>query len=171
MAHGRWIKAARTARSLTQARLGELVGVSQAQVSQGETGRLEPRAEQLTALKAILGEPAETETRVELSIPLGPAAMDTSAIDEPAPGPTGEPGRPAPPRTRPTRRLTQAELDTFLEKAADTLRGGVDHSEFRGYVFAEMNHSRRFWAHVCPEYRELDGELREMWKAVPRWAG
>ena len=32
--------------------------------------------------------------------------------------------------------MTQAELDTFLEKAADILRGNVDHSEFRGYVFA-----------------------------------
>ncbi|MEW6490430.1 MAG: YgjP-like metallopeptidase domain-containing protein [Thermodesulfobacteriota bacterium] len=39
---------------------------------------------------------------------------------------------------------------------------------------AEMYHSRRFWgrvAQLCPEYRELDGELREMWKAIPRWAG
>src|SRR5205814_8067186 len=39
-------------------------------------------------------------------------------------------------RTRPVRRMTQAELDGFLEKAADILRGNVDHSEFRGYVFA-----------------------------------
>jgi type I restriction enzyme M protein len=38
--------------------------------------------------------------------------------------------------TIPLRRMTQAELDTFLEKAADILRGNVDHSEFRGYVFA-----------------------------------
>lgn len=37
---------------------------------------------------------------------------------------------------RPLRKLTQAELDSFLEKAADILRGNVDHSEFRGYVFA-----------------------------------
>ncbi len=36
----------------------------------------------------------------------------------------------------PLRRMTQAELDGFLEKAADILRGNVDHSEFRGYVFA-----------------------------------
>jgi type I restriction enzyme M protein len=34
------------------------------------------------------------------------------------------------------RRMTQADLDAFLEKAADILRGNVDHSEFRGYVFA-----------------------------------
>ena len=36
----------------------------------------------------------------------------------------------------PLRRMTQAELDAFLENAADILRGNVDHSEFRGYVFA-----------------------------------
>ncbi len=38
--------------------------------------------------------------------------------------------------TIPLRRMTQAELDSFLETAADILRGNVDHSEFRGYVFA-----------------------------------
>lgn len=42
----------------------------------------------------------------------------------------------------PHRRLTQAELDLFLEKAADTLRGTVDHSEFRGYVFALLFYKR-----------------------------
>src|SRR5262245_26979477 len=45
-------------------------------------------------------------------------------------------------RTGPQRRLTQAELDSFLEKAADLLRGGVDHSEFRGYVFALLFYKR-----------------------------
>src|SRR5437016_2306352 len=45
-------------------------------------------------------------------------------------------------KTRPQRRLTQAELDAFLEKAADLLRGGVDHSEFRGYVFALLFYKR-----------------------------
>src|SRR5712671_6398575 len=42
----------------------------------------------------------------------------------------------------PLRRMTQSELDAFLEKAADTLRGGVDHSEFRGYVFALLFYKR-----------------------------
>ena len=36
----------------------------------------------------------------------------------------------------PLRRMTQAELGSFLETAADILRGNVDHSEFRGYVFS-----------------------------------
>jgi type I restriction enzyme M protein len=44
--------------------------------------------------------------------------------------------------TRPLRRKTQDELDRFLEKAADLLRGGVDHSEFRGYVFALLFYKR-----------------------------
>ncbi|PYV66456.1 MAG: hypothetical protein DMG96_42300 [Acidobacteria bacterium] len=45
-------------------------------------------------------------------------------------------------KTRPQRRLTQAELDSFLEKAADMLRGGIDHSEFRGYVFTLLFYKR-----------------------------
>lgn len=37
-----------------------------------------------------------------------------------------------------------------------------------------MNHSRRFWALVGryePNYRELDRELGESWRAVPVWLG
>ena len=50
--------------------------------------------------------------------------------------------RPSTGKMRPQRRLTQAELDAFLEKAADLLRGGVDHSEFRGYFFALLFYKR-----------------------------
>jgi len=63
-------------------------------------------------------------------------------------------------KTRPVRRLTQAELDGFLEKAADLLRGGVDHSEFRGYVFALL-----FYKRINDVYLEnvaaLEKELRD----------
>lgn len=45
-------------------------------------------------------------------------------------------------KSRPLRRITQAELDAFLETAANLLRGGVDHSEFRGYVFALLFYKR-----------------------------
>jgi type I restriction enzyme M protein len=55
---------------------------------------------------------------------------------------------------RPRRRLTQAELDAFLEKAADILRGNVDHSEFRGYVFALL-----FFKRISDVYLE---ELRNL---------
>jgi len=33
---------------------------------------------------------------------------------------------------RPARRMTQAELESYLDKTADILRGNADHSEFRG---------------------------------------
>jgi len=43
---------------------------------------------------------------------------------------------------RPTRRMTQGELEAYLDKAADILRGNADHSEFRGYVFALLFYKR-----------------------------
>lgn len=43
---------------------------------------------------------------------------------------------------RPVRRMTQGELEKYLEKAADILRGSADHSEFRGYVFALLFYKR-----------------------------
>lgn len=43
---------------------------------------------------------------------------------------------------RPTRRMTHGELESYLEKAADILRGNADHSEFRGYVFALLFYKR-----------------------------
>ncbi len=35
---------------------------------------------------------------------------------------------------RPTRRMTQAELESYLDTAANILRGSADHSEFRGPI-------------------------------------
>ena len=43
---------------------------------------------------------------------------------------------------RPTRRMTQGELESYLDKAADILRGNADHSEFRGYAFALLFYKR-----------------------------
>ena len=57
---------------------------------------------------------------------------------------------------RPRRRLTQAELDAFLDKAADILRGNVDHSEFRGYVFALL-----FFKRISDVYLEELARLAE----------
>src|SRR5437016_157749 len=57
---------------------------------------------------------------------------------------------------RPLRRLTQAELDGFLDKAADILRGNVDHSEFRGYVFALL-----FFKRISDIYLEEIRKLTE----------
>jgi type I restriction enzyme M protein len=48
----------------------------------------------------------------------------------------------APIVVRPIRRMTQGELESYLDKAADILRGNADHSEFRGYVFALLFYKR-----------------------------
>jgi type I restriction enzyme M protein len=48
----------------------------------------------------------------------------------------------APIIVRPIRRMTQSELESYLDKAADILRGNADHSEFRGYVFALLFYKR-----------------------------
>ena len=61
---------------------------------------------------------------------------------------------------KPIRRLTQAELDKFLEKAADILRGNVDHSEFRGYVFALL-FFKRISDVYDEEVRKLTDELED----------
>ena len=57
-------------------------------------------------------------------------------------------------KTRPARRMTQGELEKYLEKAADLLRGNVDHSEFRSYVFALL-----FYKRISDRY---DEEVREL---------
>lgn len=43
---------------------------------------------------------------------------------------------------RPTRRMTQSELESYLDAAANILRGNADHSEFRGFVFALLFYKR-----------------------------
>lgn len=43
---------------------------------------------------------------------------------------------------RPIRRMTQGELESYLDTAANILRGNADHSEFRGYVFALLFYKR-----------------------------
>jgi type I restriction enzyme M protein len=66
---------------------------------------------------------------------------------------------------RPTRRMTQGELETYLDKAADILRGNADHSEFRGYVFALL-----FYKRISDCYEEeVRTQVDALFKAgVPR---
>jgi type I restriction enzyme M protein len=82
---------------------------------------------------------------------------------------------------RPTRRMTQGALETYLDKAADILRGNADHSEFRGYVFALL-----FYKRISDCYDEkvstqtvalvkagvplLHARMSDAWQHVPGWA-
>ena len=71
-------------------------------------------------------------------------------------------------RTRPTRRMTQAELDGFLEKAADILRGNVDHSEFRGYVFALLFFKRISDVYLEEKSQPAKNLATRNWRANPK---
>ena len=51
--------------------------------------------------------------------------------------------------TEPVRRLTPAEVDNLLEKAADILRQSADSSEFRDYVVALL-----FFKRISDVYEE-----------------
>ncbi|MEI7894158.1 MAG: N-6 DNA methylase [Myxococcales bacterium] len=62
-----WLVAARKQHQLSQSQLAERVGVSQAQVSQWENGRLEPKPETLAQVKEILGEPPRDAKTVKAS--------------------------------------------------------------------------------------------------------
>ena len=64
------------------------------------------------------------------------------------------------------RRLTQAELDKFLEKAADILRGNVDHSEFRGYVFALLFLSTELKKTIPIGLRSFLTEHGNLWQYI-----
>lgn len=59
-----------------------------------------------------------------------------------------------PAAVRPLRRLTQVELNEFMQNAANKLRGNVDHSEFRGYFFALL-----FFKRISDVYDEKVREL------------
>ena len=74
--------------------------------------------------------------------------------------------------SRPTRRMTQGELKTYLDKAADILRGNADHSEFRGYVFALQFYKRISDCYEEEVRTQVDALSKacDAWKLVPGWA-
>ena len=71
----------------------------------------------------------------------------------------------APIVVRPARRMTQGELESYLDTAANILRGNSDHFEFRGF-WDIWTHLRRYE----PETDLLNGRIRDTWKQIPAWA-
>jgi type I restriction enzyme M protein len=101
-----WLVAARKQHKLSQSQLAERVGVSQAQVSQWENGRLEPKPETLAQFKEILGEPPRD----------------------------AKPSKPSKPSKASKTNGAVLGFEQKLWEAADKLRGSMDPGEYKHVV-------------------------------------
>jgi type I restriction enzyme M protein len=147
-----WLAAARKQKSLSQARLAEQAGVSQAQISQWETGKLTPNEAQLGKLRALLGAPVKAKPRATnkptpRALPLRKAPAPAKP-PPPPPHPAAVPEKRSDPPSSPRRggnkkKSTKTSsggsaavigFEETLWQAADTLRGSMDPAEYKHVV-------------------------------------
>ncbi len=115
-----WLREARKARGLSQGELGAKVGASQGQVSQWETGKLEPSRETVAVLEKILGRNASG------------LARSTASDAEASPSLTTRGG----PRPAKAEKANGGDLgfEKKLWLAADKLRSNMDAAEYKHVV-------------------------------------
>ncbi len=132
---GSQLRTARKGQRLSQAALATGVGVSQAQISQWETGKSTPSAAQLKQLRAKLGDFTKSSLSLFATPPAKPEPM-------PAPTPAAKPTPPTPQQPQPTAPAAQAvavpmpsqfaaitgELKSKVDKVWDTFwSGGISN--------------------------------------------
>jgi type I restriction enzyme M protein len=140
-----WLVATRKQKKLSQAQLAERVGVSQAQVSQWEGGKAEPKADVLRHLEKLLG-----------ASPRGPkvAPPQARSSEPPSSGrnsmPNGSNG------------AAVLGFEQKLWEAADKLRGSMDPGEYKHVVLGLI-----FLKYISDAFDERYAELQTEEDADP----
>jgi transcriptional regulator with XRE-family HTH domain len=155
MSFSAWLSSSRKAQSISQAVLASKLGVTQAQVSQWENGKAEPKPEHMAKLEKLLGKPSGSTTK----------AAPTKAARSQAPASEPPPSAEAPRSSKGKKggASSQAVLG-FEEKlwlAADKLRGSMDAErvQARGArALLPQVHLRRVRAAPSQELVEDDPE-------------
>lgn len=139
-----WLVAARKQKKLSQAQLAERLGVSQAQVSQWESGKAEPKTDVLKQLEKVLGSSSGGATK----------AVPAKSSEPPSNGRSS--------KSNGSNGAAVLGFEQKLWEAADKLRGSMDPGEYKHVVLGLI-----FLKYISDAFEERYTELQGEENADP----